>query len=81
MERLIGTIRREYLDQTFFWNATDLDRKLEEFRDYNNAARVHRARRRRTRQTRRRTLPRSRCAGSVRLAAALPVPVSEPDRA
>ena len=42
VERLIGTIRREYLDQTFFWNATDLDRKLEEFRDYNNAARVHR---------------------------------------
>ena len=42
VERLIGTIRREYLDQTFFWNATDLNRKLEEFRDYNNAARVHR---------------------------------------
>jgi putative transposase len=28
IERLIGTIRREYLDQTFFWDATDLARKL-----------------------------------------------------
>jgi hypothetical protein len=29
VERLIGTIRRELLDQTFFWNALDLARKLE----------------------------------------------------
>ena len=36
-------IRREYLDQAFFWNATDLLRKLGEFRDYYNADRVHRA--------------------------------------
>jgi len=43
VERLIGTIRREYLDQTFFWNAADLARKLDEFRDYYNAHRVHRA--------------------------------------
>jgi transposase InsO family protein len=43
VERLIGTIRREYLDQTFFWNAEDLVRKLEEFRDYYNAHRVHRS--------------------------------------
>jgi len=43
VERLIGTIRREYLDQAFFWNATDLLRKLGEFRDYYNADRVHRA--------------------------------------
>jgi putative transposase len=27
IERVIGTIRREYLDQRFFWNATDLARK------------------------------------------------------
>jgi transposase InsO family protein len=26
VERLIGTIRREYLDQTLFWTAADLDR-------------------------------------------------------
>ena len=43
VERLIGTIRREYLDRVFFWNAVDLARKLGEFRDYYNAHRVHRA--------------------------------------
>ncbi len=43
VERLIGTIRREYLDRTFFWNAVDLERKLDEFRDYYNAYRVHRS--------------------------------------
>jgi len=43
VERLIGTIRREYLDQTFFWNAADLARKLDEFRHYYNAHRVHRS--------------------------------------
>ncbi len=32
VERLIGTIRREYLDRLFFWNAVDLTRKLGEFR-------------------------------------------------
>jgi putative transposase len=42
VERLIGTIRREYLDRMFFWNAVDLTRKLGEFRDYYNAHRVHR---------------------------------------
>jgi putative transposase len=34
VERLIGTIRREYLDWMLFWNAVDLARKLEEFRTY-----------------------------------------------
>jgi Integrase core domain len=43
VERLIGTIRREFLDRTFFWNSVDLTRKLEEFKDYYNAQRVHRA--------------------------------------
>ena len=43
VERLIGTIRREYLDRVFFWNALDLARKLGEFRDYYNAHRVHRS--------------------------------------
>jgi transposase InsO family protein len=41
IERLMGTIRREYLDRMFFWNAGDLTRKLGEFRDYYNADRVH----------------------------------------
>ena len=43
VERLIGTIRREYLDRVFFWNALDLTRKLSEFRDYYNEHRVHRS--------------------------------------
>ena len=42
VERLIGTIRREYLDQAFFWNAADLTTKLEKFCHYYNAHRVHR---------------------------------------
>jgi hypothetical protein len=32
VERVIGTIWREYLDRRFFWNAVDLTRKLEEFK-------------------------------------------------
>lgn len=43
VERLIGTIRREYLDVAFFWNAIDLYRKLEDFRIYYNGYRVHRS--------------------------------------
>ena len=43
IERLIGTIRREYLDHTFFWNSIDLRRKLEQFRAYYNGSRVHRS--------------------------------------
>ena len=29
VERLIGTIRREYLDQTLFWTAADLEENCE----------------------------------------------------
>ena len=43
IERVIGTIRREYLDCTFFWNAIDLDRKLKAFQNYYNRYRVHRS--------------------------------------
>ena len=43
VERLIGTIRREYLDHTFFWNSFDLHQKLEKFRAYYNEVRVHRS--------------------------------------
>ncbi len=35
VERLIGTLRREYLDQVLFWNARDLEKKLDAFKDYN----------------------------------------------
>ena len=41
VERLIGTIRREYLDRVLFWNRGDLERKLGCFRDYYNRVRVH----------------------------------------
>jgi len=41
VERLIGTIRREFLDHVLIWNAVDLERKLEEFRTYYNEHRVH----------------------------------------
>ena len=43
VERLIGTVRREYLDGVLFWNSVDLTRKLEEFRHYYNVYRTHRA--------------------------------------
>ena len=41
IERLSGTIRREYLDHILFWNAQDLERKLADFRQYHNRDRVH----------------------------------------
>jgi transposase InsO family protein len=43
IERLIGTIRRECLDRTFFWNSIDLDRKLKAFQNYYNGYRDHRS--------------------------------------
>jgi len=42
VERLIGTIRRKYLDQVPFWSARDLERKLLLFKEYYNRDRVHR---------------------------------------
>ncbi len=42
-ERLVDTIRREFLDQTLFWNERDLEEKLGEFQAYYNAHRVHQA--------------------------------------
>ena len=41
VERLIGTMRREFLDHVLFWNGRDLERKLAEFQAYYNAARCH----------------------------------------
>ncbi len=43
IERPIGTVRREYLDQVFFWNPIDLTRKLDAFATYYNTHRVHRS--------------------------------------
>jgi len=41
VERLIGTIRREYLDRIWFWNQTDLERKLEDYKVFYNQYRCH----------------------------------------
>ena len=41
VERLVGTVRREYLDYVPFWNAQDLERKLDSFQEYYNRNRVH----------------------------------------
>src|SRR5487761_2597252 len=43
VERLIGTIRREYLDCILFWNSLDLERKLKEFQLFYNDNRTHRS--------------------------------------
>lgn len=40
IERLIGTIRREYLDQLFFWNKQNLERKLADFAQFYNQNRT-----------------------------------------
>ena len=41
VERLIGTLRREYLDRMLFWNAPDLQQKLQAFGLYYNRSRIH----------------------------------------
>jgi hypothetical protein len=41
IERLIGSIRCELLDHTFFWTATDLENKLCDYQWYYNESRTH----------------------------------------
>jgi hypothetical protein len=41
VERLIGSIRRELLDQTLFCTATDLENKLQNYQCYYNECRSH----------------------------------------
>jgi putative transposase len=41
VERVIGTTRRECIDQVLFWNEEDLSRKLKSYQKYFNEARVH----------------------------------------
>jgi putative transposase len=41
VERVIGTIRREYLDRIWFWNQSDLERKLEDYQRFYNQYRCH----------------------------------------
>ena len=44
VERLIGTLRREYLDHMLFWTSADLENKLLDFRTYYNHHRTHHSR-------------------------------------
>ena len=44
VERLIGTIRREFTDNILFWNNRDLSDKLREFESYYNHQRAHSSR-------------------------------------
>jgi putative transposase len=44
VERLIGSIRRELLDRTFFWTTTDLENKLRAYQQYYNEYRCHSSR-------------------------------------
>ena len=48
IERIIGTVRREYLDHLFFWNTQDLEEKLNLFKTYYNNERAHSSLNRRT---------------------------------
>jgi len=41
VERLIGTIRREYLDFVPFWTARDLENNLLRFKEFYNEQRCH----------------------------------------
>ncbi len=41
VERVIGTIRREFLSQMLFWNKVDLQNNLDDFTDYYKNHRVH----------------------------------------
>jgi putative transposase len=44
VERLNGSVRRELLDQTFFWNATDLENKPKDYQYYYNEHRCYSSR-------------------------------------
>jgi len=51
VERLIGTIRREYLDHALFWTTADLENKLLDFGTYFNNHCTHISREGRTPET------------------------------
>jgi len=44
VERLIGGVRREFLDQTFLWTETDWANKLRAYQEYYNKHRCHSSR-------------------------------------
>lgn len=41
VERVFGTTRREFLDKTLLWTKLDLERKLDQFKEYYSWDRVH----------------------------------------
>ena len=41
LKRLIGMLRREYLDRTLFWTTSDLEMKLFDFQRFYNRHRTH----------------------------------------
>ena len=41
VERLIDSVRREILDQSFFWTTTNLENRLGEYQRYYNGHRTH----------------------------------------
>ena len=43
VERLIGTVRREYLDRTFYWDRGYLERTVDNYKAYYNQHRCHTA--------------------------------------
>jgi hypothetical protein len=44
IERLIGSVRRELLEQSFFWTQTDLENKFRSYQQYFNEHRCHSSR-------------------------------------
>ena len=80
VERLIGTVRREYLDRTLFWNQSDLERKLENYKTYYNQHRVsQRVGRSYAGSTQRRTSSSNRKSSVISLAATLQRLISDPN--
>jgi transposase InsO family protein len=74
VERLIGTLRREYLDHMLFWTTVDLENKLLDFRTYFNHHRTHTSREGRTGSARAAT---SRKSPLVSMATSLSRPISD----
>lgn len=41
IERIVGSVRREFLDHTLFWSKSDLENKLGQYQEYYNSTRGH----------------------------------------
>jgi hypothetical protein len=76
VERLIGTLRREYLDHLLFWTTADLENKLLDFRTYFNNHRTHNSREANAGYA---GVTTNRKSPLVSMAAPLPILVSDPN--